>query len=97
MPAWQRRLDKITHSHVQARGSQQRYSERHREASTALQAAKDRADAAQDQVKYLKDTIADQDGKLHRLEQQVHGFEQVRDVSCFLRKSACGTPATTLI
>lgn len=63
--------------HVQAQGSQQRYSERHREASTALQAAQDRANAAQDQVKYLKDIIADKDVQVGRLAQQVKMSQEV--------------------
>lgn len=74
---------KVTLQHAQARSSQQRYSERHREASEALQAAKDRADAAQDQVKYLKDVIADQDEKLHRMGQQVQSSDQVQSPAGF--------------
>eukprot|EP00892_Ulva_mutabilis_P007177 jgi/Ulvmu1/4831/UM020_0117.1 len=77
----------MTRMYAQARGSQQRYSERHREASSALQAAQDRADAAQDQVKYLKDTIADKDGQLSHLEQQVQALRQVNSFAGYFVSS----------
>lgn len=68
---------------VQARGSQQRYSERHRETFTALQAARDRADVAEEQLKYLKETMADQEGKIRRLEHQLEKSHQVRAITLY--------------
>lgn len=62
---------------TQARGSQQRYAERHREASAALHAAEEQAEASQELVKHLKGLVEDKESRVSELERQVQSASSV--------------------
>ena len=70
-------LTEVTRRTLQARGSQQRYAERHREASTALNAAEERAEASQELVKHLKGLVEDKESRVSDLERQLRSASSV--------------------
>lgn len=65
-------------SPMQARGSQQRYADRHRETAAALAAAQDRADVANAQVAELRKEAASRNEMIGWLEEQVKKAQLVR-------------------
>lgn len=70
---------------LQARGSQQRYAERHRDASVALNAAEERAEASQELVKHLKGLVEDKESRVSDLERRLQSSSSVCYQYCLVQ------------
>ena len=74
---------------MQARSSQQRYADRHRETAAALTAAQERADASAAQVLQLRKDAAAKNDTIAWLEGQVQSAQQVPRLSYCCRCPCC--------
>jgi hypothetical protein len=63
---------------MQARSSQQRYAERHRDTAAALSEAEERAEASQELVKHLRGLVEDKESRVSDLERQLRAASSVR-------------------